>query len=358
MEEIILNEFYFGKQPELLELEKEISNFREKFKKIQPKNTKEFKKDFSKQNTKIEKIIKKIFGFKDVHLGVELDNDNVNAFTIPTPACNKDGSINKRFLSEPVVIVNKKGMKFDPIIYPIKFLIFFTKGILIRDKITDAQVVSILLHEIGHNFARFIDKKIGDPTNFDSGTYADERFADQFVAMYGYSSELMKSLVFIQDSYFSGFPFKSIEKIPGLDIIFTIARLYMQIILDTCLSSDPHPYLRQRFEYQIQQLESDLKYTPDLSTKERKEAEEQLKLCKDLLYKYFDSKDIPMSIRVSRFFSGKLAKFIPFKYYQIFKANHRVSGDITNSNLKSLYDKTPSKDPQNKRSKKGFFLFK
>lgn len=356
MENIILNEFYFGKQPELLELEHEISIFRKKFRKNRPYSTAELKRDFSDQVSKICELIKKKFGFKSVHFGIELENNNINAYTIPTPVCNKDGSINKKYLTEPVVIVTKKGMNFDPILYPINLIIFLTKGIIVSNSITDKEMISILLHEIGHNFARFVDRKIGDPSEIGSGSYADERFADQFVAMYGYSSELIKALTFINDTYYVR-PAQEIDEVPGFDIICMISRILAGLFLDITFSFDSHPYLAQRYEYQIQQLESDLKYTPDLTSKERKEAEAQLDFCKRLMYEYYESKKNPMSVRVSRNFYKNFSKFIPFKYYQIYKADQQVTGDITNSNLKSLYKKTPSKDLQNKKSKKGFFLF-
>lgn len=137
----VLNEIYFGKQPELLEMEKQIGKIRRKF---------EYKKLFKNYNSCQEtqdfnRMVENFFGFKTFSLLIDPHMTDYNAYTIPV-SYRVDGKLSKN-----AVIASKKGFKYRP---EDKFctVVCIYSGLMMDDRFTDAEILAIILHEIGHNF--------------------------------------------------------------------------------------------------------------------------------------------------------------------------------------------------------------
>lgn len=137
----VLNEIYFGKQPELLEMEKQIGKIRRKF---------EYKKLFKNYNSCQEtqdfnRMVEKFFGFKTFSLLIDPNMTSFNAYTIPI-TYRVDGKVAKN-----AVIATKKGFKYRPEDNFCTIVVIYS-GILMDDRFTDGEVLAVILHEIGHNF--------------------------------------------------------------------------------------------------------------------------------------------------------------------------------------------------------------
>ena len=137
----VLNEIYFGKQPELLEMEKQIGKIRRKF---------EYKKLFKNYNSCQEtqdfnRMVEKFFGFKTFSLLIDPNMSDFNAYTIPI-TYRVDGKIAKN-----AVVASKKGFRYRP---EDKFctIVIIYSGFMMDDRFTDGEILAIILHEIGHNF--------------------------------------------------------------------------------------------------------------------------------------------------------------------------------------------------------------
>lgn len=137
----VLNEIYFGKQPELLEMEKQIGKIRRKF---------EYKKLFRNYNSCQEtqdfnRMVENFFGFKTFSLLIDPNMIGYNAYTIPV-SYRIDGKLSKN-----AVIASKKGFKYRP---EDKFctVVCIYSGLMMDDRFTDAEILAVILHEIGHNF--------------------------------------------------------------------------------------------------------------------------------------------------------------------------------------------------------------
>lgn len=140
----LYDEAYFGKDKDLLEMEKCIAQMQKDTNLYYVKladvyNSPAFKKFCS--------LIEHKFGFTSVSIVIDPLNDekNINASTAP---------INGRFGAlYPVedAIVNKYGIKYKKEMnYSI--LIFVSVYFLFGPKFTPGEILAILLHEIGHNF--------------------------------------------------------------------------------------------------------------------------------------------------------------------------------------------------------------
>lgn len=357
MENFVLNEFYFGKQPNLISIESLLADLRKKYIKSNPiKDRASFKELINDPILRdIENKINQTFGFSETKFTIARV-DYLNACTIPAPPLDDKGNINTKVLSEPLIKIEKTGMKFDKTKYPMNLLAIVTAGLLLKQKISEGEVVAILLHEIGHNFARFIvDIKQDDPT-----TSADERFSDQFVAMYGYSMELNKALAKI--TYDRSEFEEKLADIPGINMIMSLKNLTGKILFSILTIGDPHPTLKSRFESQIEQMESDLKYTPNLTNKEKSELQANIKFCRKYIDDYFGFKTNKIAEKLSKFFDNKILPHFPDRAYFDNRAKKTASGDIINKKLTKIYNNAPSEDRQIKGQKensnkasKGYF---
>ena len=145
----VVNEAYVGKTDTLLEIEKQIGIVRSKLSKFRDM-------DGSKEVQQLNRLFEKQFGMKVFALQID-PSDTVNAYTM---VIVKNFDIAKmKNLRKYVTADRTYGFRFTPDnIFCITACIYF--GLLGNEKLTDGEILGILLHEIGHNFADFIDNKI------------------------------------------------------------------------------------------------------------------------------------------------------------------------------------------------------
>ena len=146
---LILSEAYIGKTETLLEIEKQIGVIRANIKRYTDINR-------SKEVQQLNRLFEKQFGMDIFSLHVE-QNNMINAYTIPV-ACNFDIAFTDT-ISKMVAGDRTNGYYFKKnnglcIICNIYW------GLLMCKDITDAEILAIILHELGHNFADAISKTI------------------------------------------------------------------------------------------------------------------------------------------------------------------------------------------------------
>lgn len=146
----IVTEAYIGKTPTLLEIENQIGVIREKaVKKYTDINR-------SKEVQDLNRLFEKQFGMEIFSLHVE-QNSTINAYTIPI-ATRFDIAF-KDMLSRKIEANQKDGYRFKSgnnlcIICNIYL------GLLNCPDLSNAEILAIILHELGHNFADAIYKDI------------------------------------------------------------------------------------------------------------------------------------------------------------------------------------------------------
>lgn len=162
--QMIVTEAYFGKSETLLEIEKQIGIIRRsgavnKFKDINK----------SKEVQQLNRLFEKQFGMDIFSLHVEKSN-TINAYTIP---------INRRIdvalrsnISKKVIATQAEGYRFKPD-NNLCIICYIYTGLLMHPDITDAEIVAVILHELGHNFADAIYKEINT---------ANKQFASQYLS--------------------------------------------------------------------------------------------------------------------------------------------------------------------------------
>lgn len=141
-----LNEAYVGKTSTLLELEQAIGVARNIYKDNR-------KKDFntSPEILKLNRIMEKQFGMTLCAFRI-IPNSTINAYTVPI-ACHID-MIDMKYLKDQVYVDNN-GYHFKP---GNNFLILVNihHGLFVDPNTSDEELVGVILHEIGHNFADFL----------------------------------------------------------------------------------------------------------------------------------------------------------------------------------------------------------
>ena len=140
-----IKEAYFGKTEALLELEKEIHELRKRY---------SISKSYigSKEVKRIENIVKKQFNMD--HFSLNIIPQNVpNAFTYKI-ATRYDVALTNK-LRRMVIADQKNGYRFRDN-NGLVIVVAIYGGVLADPRFTDAEIVAILLHEIGHNFADVI----------------------------------------------------------------------------------------------------------------------------------------------------------------------------------------------------------
>lgn len=147
--EKFIDEAYFGKTEAMLELEKAIGDLRKDY---------SFKKNYvaTPEIKRIENAVIKQFNMEYFSFNI-IPQNICNAFTY---------TIGKRFdiiitdkLSKMIIADQQNGYRYrDGNGLVIVTCIY--GGVLANPKITDAEIVAILLHEIGHNFSQAISNDI------------------------------------------------------------------------------------------------------------------------------------------------------------------------------------------------------
>ena len=144
-----VNEAYFGKTEALLEAENAIHNLREKYDpKLSWVGTPEVKA--------IEDAFKKQFGMDYFSLNI-VPQTTVNAFTYPIGS--RFDVIKYKQLSKLVEADKNNGFRFKPNNGFVIVTCIYA-GLLMMPSVSDAEIVAILLHEIGHNFADIVSDDI------------------------------------------------------------------------------------------------------------------------------------------------------------------------------------------------------
>ena len=182
---------YFGKPFQLVAIEDLFDKFKASYSKSDPmKSGSTYRKMINDPILKkIGKHLSDCFGFKEVCITISRDT-SLNAYTISFASDKKGNSYD---LSENpftpkqlagAVTVTNSGFKFNTKKFSANLLVCLNLGILFRTELNTQELMGILMHEIGHNFSKVVIKadKMTDRIN--------EKFADQFAAMYGYGPDL------------------------------------------------------------------------------------------------------------------------------------------------------------------------
>lgn len=283
----VLNEIYFGKSTNLLKLEDLFGKLKLKY---------DAKKVFNDSSTyrtlnkdpilqQIGQVMSSQFGFKEV-IVTFADDERINAYTIPfiTDDEGQSYDMNERKYTDSQlqnsIHITQRGVIFDTKKFPANLLVCLNTGILFNKFFTVPELIAVLLHEVGHNFTRTIlSYKVVNGK-------VDEKFADQFTAMYGYGPELVTAFSKMNLEY--GPIEDLVRNVPIVNIIVGMTNIMDRMLLRTI---DPHPGIHTRMISQVEQLESDLQYTPNLTPKQRKEIKDQLERIKTHLDTYYGSSD-------------------------------------------------------------------
>ena len=147
---VIINEAYIGRTKNLVEMERLIEKIRKQNASIL--GTSIFSSlpsviehvENSKEWRRMEQILEDEFGFYSLNLKIHMD-PLPNAFTLPVNMAIDDNIFGSMILSNGNLVKYKKEYKVCTFIY-------ITSGLLFSKKITPAELVGFILHEVGHNF--------------------------------------------------------------------------------------------------------------------------------------------------------------------------------------------------------------
>ena len=144
-----LNEAYFGKTKALLELESAIHDLRKHYELGSNMiGTKDIKR--------VEDAIKKQFNMEYFSLNI-IPQNIPNAFTYKI-ATRFDIAVTNK-LKKMVIADQKNGYRFRDK-NGLVIVVAIYSGVLLNPEFTDAEIVAILLHEIGHNFSDVISNYV------------------------------------------------------------------------------------------------------------------------------------------------------------------------------------------------------
>ena len=177
-----VNEAYFGKTPQLLELENAIGELRESY---------SFMRDYT-ATPEIKRIEDAVIAqFNMEYFSLNIIPQNIpNAFTYPIGT--RFDIVKSDRLSDYVIADQKNGYKFKK---GNGFVIITAiyGGVLANPNFTNAEVVAILLHEIGHNFADVISEDV---------KLANYEFFEQYWLLVILRAIISKGATLIQDIIF------------------------------------------------------------------------------------------------------------------------------------------------------------
>lgn len=143
-----VNEAYVGKTPILLQIEDQINQIRGKI-------TQYDDFDADPEVQKLNRLFEQQFGMDVFALHIDPHN-TINAYTMTLSKSFEMGKIN---YSKWIIADRKDGFKFKPNNgFCISSVVYY--GLFNHPDLTDGEVLATILHELGHNFADFIDDKI------------------------------------------------------------------------------------------------------------------------------------------------------------------------------------------------------
>jgi len=362
-----INETYFGKTPELLDIEKTISKIRKKYNINDPIKT----VINDSLITEVENKIAKTFGFSKVYFGFD-QAVQYNCYTVPVRQ-KQYGDLVDKYEVTSTGVRYKKETDYST-------LVVYTTTLFFSDKITDGEIVAVLLHEIGHNFTEAVVpievcfetfrkslqahissfmavatqktkelpiisdtvKTIGfivtNTPNFinnffpDSPTtknlimyigrtsdrrrYIDEKFADQFATMYGYGVELSSVLSKIEYNKKKD-PNGEIAKL--LDLSYGLINTSLEVMFSNT------PMLAARMKTSVNLLEYEIKNNETLPPELKKDLQKQIKDI-DLLAKQYAVIDKTPKYNIAR------------KGYFSFMFSNIKEGDLFSKYISTTYN--------------------
>ena len=145
-----VNEVYFGKTPELQAIEKQLDVFRNKY---MGKYTLNPRVNNDPELLKFDRMMEDYFGFGCFTLKI-INERIVNGCTLP---------ISYRYdviKNDKNLIVDKKGFKFKKEADYAAIIISYS-GIIFNPNFTTEEVMAMIMHEVGHNFAAALNHKVG-----------------------------------------------------------------------------------------------------------------------------------------------------------------------------------------------------
>lgn len=175
-DEDILNELYVGETAFINKLIDEVSKARAPYVGKMKKPIKG-NKDF----IKIGDMIAKEFGFHSVTFMVPFDT-SLNAFTYPITM-----NIDKSIVNTKPKFYKDNGLKYDEKTSRLCILVAVTAGVWFNPKFTDREVVSAILHEIGHSFVLQSERMID--------VIEANRLSIVFMVMYGIILKLILGMM-------------------------------------------------------------------------------------------------------------------------------------------------------------------
>lgn len=138
----IFQEVYFGKTPEILALENQLDKFRSRYVGSYPLGTYSISGD--PELLKFNRMLENQFGFGCVSINI-VGNMMENMFTLPIDMRFDVFNSNKK------LIANKSTFKFNKNADYTCIINIFT-GLIFNPNYSSAEIMALILHEIGHNF--------------------------------------------------------------------------------------------------------------------------------------------------------------------------------------------------------------
>jgi hypothetical protein len=176
---------------------------------------------------------------------------------------------------------------------------------------TPSQIVGVLMHEVGHAFSTYLFNRK------DLTEKVDEKFADQFAGMYGYSKEIMQVVTMNGDllkRMNTSALDRTFKDVPVLNILGAVKQV-IWAAAKSITDMDCHPNTKERLMVQIRQMESDLKNDPSLSFKSKKELESNIIACKRYVDQVFNTKDDSVRDSIIKFYYNKIEGYLPSNYF-------------------------------------------
>lgn len=228
MTEQFLHELYVGKTKELEEIESLIGKARSKY---MGKTYTGGRITFSDEFEKINRSFENLFGFSNFALA--LDNTSmVNAYTMPI-AYSVD--IAPQYRLKKNLTLSNGGFKYNK---DAKYccIVYITSGMFLNKDFTNGEILSMILHEIGHNFQSVLNDAHYYLTDIQSVFRALVIFIDEFskygpvVATTNTTEFITKSSNFVKtlDIKLSSM----IAQIPGLSTVLGMIGVIRAIFKD------------------------------------------------------------------------------------------------------------------------------
>ena len=152
--------------------------------------------------------------------------------------------------------------------------------------------------------------------------------------MYGYSEEIISFFNKLRINY--GKIGSIVKDIPVANIVLGLGKITADGLFRLFNNPDEHPALVTRVRYQIKQLESDLRYTPNINAKMKLEIQRQINACKAAIQKFEHNSD-NNSDRIIKAYQRNIQTKIPGEAYINAKTEQYASSDKINKNILKMY---------------------